>query len=213
VAKDVCDVLGIAATDVALRKIPGSQKGQYPIRTLGGTQQLSIISEAGLYRLVMRSDKPEAEPFISWVTEEVLPTIRKTGGVYLSDQKAEELLADPDLIIGLAMQVKQIKLERDEAIRTKAWISDSKTASAMGTASGAVRRLKKLENQMGIGKDYMSVKAIEWLTASLQRPLADVSIDILTPPLGYRYNRRLWAVCPLRGGGCGPLPASTFLQI
>lgn len=66
----------------------------------------------------MRSDKPEAEPFIEWVTEEVLPTIRKTGGVYLSVQKQEELLANPDLIISMAQQVKQLKQERDKAVAT-----------------------------------------------------------------------------------------------
>ena len=61
-------------------KIPDNQKGVAPIKTLGGTQQMSIIYEACLYRLLMRSDKSEAEPFIARVTEEVLPTIRKTGG-------------------------------------------------------------------------------------------------------------------------------------
>lgn len=46
----------------------------------------------------------EAEPFIAWFTEEILPTIRKTGGAYMTDQKEEDLLADPDQVIGLAMR-------------------------------------------------------------------------------------------------------------
>ena len=102
VAKDVCEVLGLAKVSTSLNKIPDSQKDTHRMGTTMGIQQLSVVSEAGLYRLIMRSDRPEAEPFIAWVTEEVLPMIRKTNGAYLSDQKAEELLFNPDLIIGLA---------------------------------------------------------------------------------------------------------------
>ncbi len=177
VAKDVCDVLGLAHVARSLSKIPDSQKGVQRLNTLGGTQHMSVISESGLYRLVMRSDRPEAEPFIAWVTEEVLPTIRKTGGVYLSPQKTEELLADPDLIIGLAQQVKKLKSERDnavalrdEAVRTKAHISDKKTATAMGKLGGsrnANRILKeKLEEtrmSLGIAENYLKARAIPWI--------------------------------------------------
>ena len=113
VAKDVCDVLGLASVAGFIRKVPDAQKGLYRMQTPGGNQQLSIVSEAGLYRLVMRSDKPEAEPFIAWVTEEVIPTIRKTGGAYMTVSKAEELLANPDFIIGLAKQVIQLKATRE----------------------------------------------------------------------------------------------------
>jgi prophage antirepressor-like protein len=81
-------------------------------------QQTVIIPESDVYRLIMRSKLESAEEFEVWVTEEVLPTIRKTGGVYMTPEKTEELLADPDLIIALANQVKSIKAERDEAIRT-----------------------------------------------------------------------------------------------
>lgn len=79
VAKDVCDILDLTQTAGVLRRIPEKQKGVQQMHTLGGIQNLSIISEAGLYRLVLRSDKPQAEPFIDWVTAEVLPQIRKTG--------------------------------------------------------------------------------------------------------------------------------------
>ena len=50
--------------------------------TLGGTQQVSIISESGLYALIMRSNKPQAKHFRKWVTSEVLPSIRRTGGCF-----------------------------------------------------------------------------------------------------------------------------------
>ena len=79
VAKDICDVLGIKNARDALSKIPDAHKGVDQIDTLGGKQKLNVVDEPGLYRLILRSDKPEAEPFMEWVTSEVLPSIRKTG--------------------------------------------------------------------------------------------------------------------------------------
>ena len=89
VAKDVCDVLGIANPRNATARIPNKDKGVRQMDTLGGVQNISMISEAGLYRLVLRSDKPEAEPFIDWVTSKVLPTLRKTGSYTCKSSKYE----------------------------------------------------------------------------------------------------------------------------
>lgn len=79
VAADVCDVLGIADASKATRRFSATEKGTNLIRTLGGLQNLLTVTEPGLYRLIMRSDKPEAERFRDWVTHEVLPCIRKHG--------------------------------------------------------------------------------------------------------------------------------------
>ncbi len=79
VAKDVCDILGYVTVTDPLRKIPAKHKGVAPTDTLGGVQKMSVIDEPGLYRLILRSDKPQAEPFMEWVTAEVLPAIRRTG--------------------------------------------------------------------------------------------------------------------------------------
>ncbi|WP_081656579.1 phage antirepressor KilAC domain-containing protein [Brevibacillus thermoruber] len=80
VAKDVCDVLEIGNSRMALERLSPSQKGVSSIDTPGGVQQMSVINEAGLYKLIFTSRKPEAQKFADWVAEEVLPTIRKTGG-------------------------------------------------------------------------------------------------------------------------------------
>ena len=64
---------------VALNPLDTDEKGLSLIDTIEGKQKLAIISESGLYSLVLRSDKPEAKPFRKWVTSEVLPSIRKTG--------------------------------------------------------------------------------------------------------------------------------------
>ena len=77
VAKDVCDVLEM--TVEATRRLDNDEKGLKKIQTPGGVQDITIISEAGLYTLLMRSNKEEAKPFRRWVTHEILPAIRKTG--------------------------------------------------------------------------------------------------------------------------------------
>lgn len=90
VAKDVCDILGLKNTADSLSKIPEKHKGIDSIYTLGGAQKVNIIDETGLYRLILRCDKPQAEPFMEWVTSEVLPTIRKTGQ-YSTDQATRNI--------------------------------------------------------------------------------------------------------------------------
>ena len=79
VAKDVCDVLGISNSRDALSKLDDDEKGVARTDTLGGPQSLSIISESGLYALILRSDKAAARTFSKWVTSEVLPALRKDG--------------------------------------------------------------------------------------------------------------------------------------
>lgn len=79
IAKDVCDVLGIGNVSQALSYLDDDEKGITTNDTLGGAQKMSVINEAGLYSLILRSRKPEAKDFKRWVTHEVLPSIRKTG--------------------------------------------------------------------------------------------------------------------------------------
>jgi prophage antirepressor-like protein len=79
VAKDVCDVLGLEQVNRAIARLKPEEKGDTRIITPGGMQTVRTINEPGLYRLIFRSDKSEAQVFQSWVFEEVLPSIRKTG--------------------------------------------------------------------------------------------------------------------------------------
>jgi len=79
VAKDVCEALGLSETDVAMRRLNEEEKGACIVRTPGGPQEMTTINEPGLYRLIFRSRKDEAEKFQDWVFGEVLPEIRRTG--------------------------------------------------------------------------------------------------------------------------------------
>lgn len=105
VAKEITSILEYRNTNDATRLLDEDEKGTHLMRTLGGDQEVSIINESGLYSLILRSKKPEAKEFKRWVTHEVLPAIRKHGG-YLTPEKTEELIANPDLIIQLATSLK-----------------------------------------------------------------------------------------------------------
>ena len=80
VAKDVCECLDYSGDPGQhIRRLDDDEKGLISIQTPGGPQDVAIISESGLYSLVLGSRKPEAKAFRRWVTHEVLPSIRKTG--------------------------------------------------------------------------------------------------------------------------------------
>jgi len=79
VAKDVADILEIRDAFNATKELDDDEKGTTKVSTPGGMQDMTVISEAELYTLLMRSNKQEAKPFRRWVTHEVLPSIRKTG--------------------------------------------------------------------------------------------------------------------------------------
>lgn len=106
VAKDVCDNLGLDTSNLS-KMLDEDEKGTYSIRTPGGPQEMSIISEPGLYSLVLRSRKPEAKRFKRWIVHEVIPSIRKTGGYMLT--KADDT---PEAIMARSVLVAQATFER-----------------------------------------------------------------------------------------------------
>lgn len=76
---DVCQALGITNNRQVLVRLNDKGVRETDTLTNGGQQKLTFINEPNMYRLVLRSNKPQAEPFIDWVTSEVLPTLRQTG--------------------------------------------------------------------------------------------------------------------------------------
>lgn len=105
VAADIAKSLGYKNTSDAIKRhCKGVVKHDIPTR--GGNQKMNCIPEGDIYRLIANSELPEAEKFESWIFDEVLPTIRKHGA-YLTPQKIEEVLMNPDTIIQLATQLKE----------------------------------------------------------------------------------------------------------
>lgn len=107
-AKDVCDALSIATNHVreSLDEDEVSNLRSTEIGPEFGGKAPLIISEAGLYSLILKSRKPEAKAFKRWITHDVIPAIRKHGG-YMTPEKVEEALLNPDVLIRLATELKE----------------------------------------------------------------------------------------------------------
>ena len=87
---------------------------KWNIPTDGGDQEMSIIPESDIYRLIFKSKLPNAERFIDWVTSKVLPSIRKHGA-YMNDDILEKALEEPDYLIKVLSRLKQEKQKRVKA--------------------------------------------------------------------------------------------------
>lgn len=171
VAKDACDCLELTNVSKACQTLDEDEKGITKVYTLGGSQDMMLISESGLYTLIMRSNKPEAKVFRKWVTSEVLPSIRKTGGYGI--RTVDDMINDPDTAIRLLTQLKilrlqndQLAMERDEAIRTKAQIGSNQEATAMATASAKARECAKLTSENAELKDAVG-RGTNWHTVNM----------------------------------------------
>ena len=107
---DVCKILGLRVDAVQSRLTDA------PIRigvtdSIGREQQMNFVNEKNLYKVIMRSDKPQAEPFQDWVCGEVLPSIRKHGA-YMTNDTLEKALTSPDFLIQLATNLKEEQQKR-----------------------------------------------------------------------------------------------------
>lgn len=114
-ANDVAAALGYSQPKVAICKLcKGVTVLETPSKNQFGAvvmQPTRYITEADIYRLVMRSKLPEAEKFQDWVCEEVLPSIRKHGA-YLTDAALQRVVTEPDFLIGLANAIKEERKNR-----------------------------------------------------------------------------------------------------
>jgi prophage antirepressor-like protein len=117
VAKDICDVMGLTNPTESLRALDPDEKST--LRISEGGPEVNVINEAGLYTLVIRSNKPEAKAFKRWVTHEVLPSIRKHG-IYATDNVIEQIITDPEYGIRLLTALKEERAARLAAEHTNA---------------------------------------------------------------------------------------------
>lgn len=112
VAADVCKALELSNPTVAVSRLDEDERAKF---NLGRQGEGIIVNEAGLYSLILGSRKPEAKVFKRWITHDVIPAIRKTGG-YI---QGEESLSDDDLIArALVMAQKKIEL-REQQLKEK----------------------------------------------------------------------------------------------
>ena len=138
-------------------------------------REYTLISESGLYRILAKCNLPKCEPFESWVFDEVLPSIRKTGSyVVTKPEMSDEEIMSRALEIAhrtLALReehIKALEAERDEAIRTKAMIGSRREATAMATASAKARECAKLTTENAELKDAVG-RGTNWRTVAMMK--------------------------------------------
>ena len=110
VAADVCKVLEHSNTAMALERLDDDEKYKFSLGLSGGDTW--CVNEPGLYSLVLGSRKPEAKAFKRWITHEVIPSIRKTGG-YIADQEAmspEELMAKALMVAQKTLADREVRI-------------------------------------------------------------------------------------------------------
>jgi prophage antirepressor-like protein len=169
VAKDLCGVLGISKYRDAVSRLDDDERGSVKVDTLGGKQELATVSESGMYALVLRSRKSEAQAFRKWITSEVLPSIRKTGGYSAIAQPSNTVALPQNYIEALkalvAAEEQKALLEAEKQLLEDANHGLSEALDELFDYSSIIRvakynnaseslftwhRLKAVSNQMGI---------------------------------------------------------------
>lgn len=131
VLKDICDALDIGNPREVVRRLDGDCVSLTDVTdNLGRLRQTNVVNEAGLYEVIIRSDKPEAKAFRRWVTSEVLPSIRKHG-MYATPTTIEDMIANPDMAIKLLTTLKE---ERAARAKAEAEIEAQRPVVALGKA-------------------------------------------------------------------------------
>jgi len=167
--KDVAKWIGHTDPSKMVRNVDEDEKVKNIVPTLGGPQEMQLLTEDGLYEVLMQSRKPIAKQFKKEV-KHILKNIRKHGG-HLTDKKIQEALADPDVLIELATKIKmernkrlaaeQSLLEAEKTIveqQPKVTFADSVTAS---NTSILVREFAKTLKQNGV--ETGEKKLFSWL--------------------------------------------------
>ena len=160
VAKDVCAVLELKNPRSTLALLDEDEKGVHIVDTPGGEQQMTIVTEPGFYKLVMRSRKPEAKAFQRWVTHEVLPALRRDGGymVARADETPEETMARALLLAQGTMERQKRRIAgleaENEAMRPKALFADAVAASDGTCLIGEFAKMLR-QNGVKVGQNRL----------------------------------------------------------
>ena len=153
VAGDICKVLELSSVAKAIAPVPEEDKGVNQIHTPGGNQDVTVLSEAGMWHLAMRSDKPRAKGLRRWLAKEVIPSIRNNGS-YVSGISAE-MLANPR--VQHAMQIVHLTAASELAMaqlqaHTLQLLEQNQRLAAHD------QKLKSLEETTAIIDDYVTIK-------------------------------------------------------
>jgi prophage antirepressor-like protein len=172
VAKDICQALGLSDVSMSLQKLDDDEKGTKVIGTLGGNQKMSVITESGMYALIMRSNKPEAKSFRKWVTSEVLPEIRKTGSYNKKLTRGEMLVMQAQ-----AMLEAERKLQ-DHDVRLLQLEAKAETINATVLPKTGYMSINELSHKTGLTGNIVKkiIDIVNPKTGSATKTLDDGSL-------------------------------------
>lgn len=152
VLKDVCEILGISNHKMTAQRLDEDEVSQtYLADSMGRQQSTTIINESGLYHVILRSDKPEAAPFRRWVTNDVLPAIRKTGSYNAPQLTRSQLLATALIAAHEELEEKDKQIE---TMKPKALFADAVSASKKSILVGEMAKLLS-QNGINIGQNRL----------------------------------------------------------
>ena len=142
VASDVCNILELTNPTESLKALDDDEKLTSEVLRAGQQRKVNLINESGLYNLIFRSNKPEAKKFRKWVTNEVLPSIRKTGSYGFSKQV-------PDLRDSYASQNISEMLTHAESVtfENESWFAGVQLQALLGKSKNgdSTAQFRKLE--------------------------------------------------------------------
>lgn len=145
VAKDVCDILGVQNVTQSMQQLEDFERSMLNIGRQG---DVNIISESGFYTLVLRSRKPIAKPFRLWVTSEVIPQIRRTGGYIPISQQDDDLT-----IMARAHQILERTIaQKDQLIQE---LQPKADTYDMIMASDDTFSMNQVAKQIGMGEYHL----------------------------------------------------------
>ncbi|GDZ61422.1 antirepressor [Bifidobacteriaceae bacterium MCC01998] len=154
VAKDVCDVLELSNVGQALARLDDDEKSSITLNDgTPGNPNKAIVSESGLYALVLASRKPEAHEFKRWVTHEVLPQIRKTGGyIPTTDVDDDMTILAKAVMIGQRTMEEQKRRIAEQSEHIKVLEPKARFADAVAASDGTclIGELAKMLRQNGL---------------------------------------------------------------
>ena len=164
VASDIAKALGYADATHMTRRLDEDEKGLHSVETLGGKQQMNIISEAGLYNAILGSKVEGAKAFKRWVTHEVLPSIRKTGSYSIpetdDDLLARALIVAQDRVRAIEGRATELEMENEEqremieVMRPKALFADAVAVSDTDIPVGDLAKILK-RNGFNVGRNRL----------------------------------------------------------
>ena len=165
IAKDVCDILGMSNPSMAVIALDKDEVAQIDPKDYLGSenrsnQAVNIVSEPGLYKLIMRSRKPEAKEFQRWVTHDVLPQIRRTGGYIPTSESDsdEDIMARAVLVAQKTIKQKNQQIAEQQTriveLAPKARFADAVAASDGTCLVGELAKMLR-QNGMDIGQNRL----------------------------------------------------------